>query len=232
MSDPVVRAYVIGQTPRPDLTDDLGERFPSVSFEVVGALDDVAPEAIEACSGCPYPLETRLRDGARVVVDAAYVARLLQKTLDAYRGDAAAHLVLCAGPFPELTAPPAPSGAPAALVRPFDAAVASFRAHGYRDLEVLVPFPDQARPARDKWASAGFACRTHVLAGRPPDTPLPEWVADRVEGGHADAVVFDYVGFPSEALRDVADRIEIPLFDLGHLALDVLQELIDMRAPR
>jgi hypothetical protein len=219
MSDPVVRAYVIGQTPRPDLTDDLGERFPSVSFEVVGALDDVAPEAIEACSGCPYPLETRLRDGARVVVDAAYVARLLQKTLDAYRGDAAAHLVLCAGPFPELTAPPTPSGAPAALVRPFDVAVASFRAHGYRDLEVLVPFPDQARPARDKWASAGFACRTHVLAGR-------------VEGGHADAVVFDYVGFPSEALRDVADRIEIPLFDLGHLALDVLQELIDMRAPR
>jgi hypothetical protein len=39
-------------------------------------------------------------------------------------------------------------------------------------------------------------------------------------------LVFDYVGFPSATLGEVAVRIEIPVFDLGHLALDELEKIL------
>jgi len=227
MSDPIVRAYVIGQTPRPDLTTDLRKRFPSARFAVVGVLDDLGEEQISAGSVGAYPLETRLRDGRRVVVDAGFVAPLLQRALDAHAGKDRVHLVLCAGPFSALTAPSAPSGRDGALVLPFDTAVARLAERGLRRLDVLVPFADQAEPARRKWTEAGYACRAHVLAERPDDVPLPSWVASRVGDGSAEAVVFDYVGYPSAELSDVAAEIELPVFDVGQLAFDALQEILD-----
>ena len=229
MIDPVVRAYVIGQTPRPDLTDDLHERFPSVSFELIGALDGLAPEAIETCIDCAYPLETRLQDGRRVVVDASYVAERMQRSFDASPDGVFAHLILCAGPFPELGLSLPPT---APVVRPFETALETFRRRGLHDLEIVVPFEDQASPALEKWSAAGFSARSHVLTDRPTSEPLAPWLAGRAGNGGADAMVFDYVGFSSDALREIAARIAIPVFDLGHLALDALQELLDLRSHR
>ena len=83
MSEAVLRAYVIGQTPRPDLTDDLTRRFPGTPVDVVGALDGLTYDEIEMCDACAYPLETRLRDGTRVVIDAGYVEARIQAALDA-----------------------------------------------------------------------------------------------------------------------------------------------------
>jgi hypothetical protein len=104
--------------------------------------------------------------------------------------------------------------------------VASFRRQGFQRLDVLVPFRAQAGPAEGKWTAAGFTSRTHVLAERPGEVDLATWVANRVEAGDADAVIFDYVGFPSDLLSEVAARIGIPVFDLGHLALDALEEIL------
>ena len=39
-----------------------------------------------------------------------------------------------------------------------------------------------------------------------------------------EALVFDYVGFPEALLAEVADAIEIPVFDLGAVALDAVAE--------
>ncbi len=39
----------------------------------------------------------------------------------------------------------------------------------------------------------------------------------------ADARVFDYVGSPATILDEVAAEIDIPVFDLGRLALDSLE---------
>lgn len=229
MTDPVVRAYVIGQTPRPDLTNDLQERFPSVSFEVIGALDGLSSHAIETCVECTYPLETRLQDGHRVVVDASYVAERMQRSFDASPDGVFAHLVLCAGPFPELGLSPYPMPP---VIRPFETALETLRRRGLHDLEIIVPFTDQAPPALEKWTAAGFRCRSHVLTERPASEPLAPWLAERAGNDGADAVVFDYVGFSSDALREIAARITIPVFDLGHLALDALQELLDVRSHR
>ena len=73
MNEPIVGTYVIGQTPRPDLTGELTGRFSSVRFEILGALDGLERADIPPCPARGYPLETKLRDGSRVVVDAAFV---------------------------------------------------------------------------------------------------------------------------------------------------------------
>jgi len=222
-TDPVVIAHVIGQTPRPDLSTDLERRFPSTRVRVVGALDGIRADQIAPCVPGGYPLETRLRDGSRVVLDAGFVAPLLQEAIDAHDEDACVHLVLCAGPFSDLAAPTTSSGRRTPLIRPFDATVVELVGRGYRRLDVMVPFVSQAAPAVEKWADAGFVCRAHVLAERPSEIALPEWVSGLVGEGDAEALVFDYVGFPSDTLGRIAAQLEVPVLDVGRLALDVLE---------
>lgn len=227
MSEPCLRAYVIGQTPRPDLTDDLERRWPEMTIEVVGALDPVSIGDIESCDACDYPLETRLRDGTRVVVDASTIEAHLQRALDSFSGSAAAHLILCAGPFPSLVAPAGAGSHQTPLIRPFEGAVPVLRSRGFRRLAILVPFEAQGQPAARKWTIAGFepAC-VHALSDKPSATSIPEWVSAWASGADADAVVFDYVGFPTDVLDDVAAATGLPVIDLGRLALEGLAEML------
>ena len=234
MSERRVVVYTIGQTPRPDLTEDLTRRFPSTRFEVVGALDGLSADEVpvgadvaasneltaaagHTAEATPYPLETRLRDGTRIVVDVAFLEPLLQEAISAHDAHAAAHLVLCAGPFPNLT------GA-GLLLRPFDLAVADFARQEFVTLDAVVPFAAQAGPAAQKWEQAGFSCRTLSLDGKPGDVSVARWLAPQVTD--ADALVFDYVGFPSRILDEVAAELSVPVFDLGHLALDTLEQML------
>ncbi|MGI9626369.1 MAG: hypothetical protein ACR2QM_06000, partial [Longimicrobiales bacterium] len=97
---------------------------------------------------------------------------------------------------------------------------------GYRRLHILVPFEAQATPAMDKWTEAGFTCDVQALAARTTDLPLSEWVSGLVRDSGAEALVLDYVGFPSSTLGEVTARLEIPVFDLGHLAFDATEEIL------
>ncbi len=225
MSQPVVATYIIGQTPRPDLTDPLEGRFPDVHFAVEGALDGLDRGEILECPPRGYPLETRLQDGTRVVVDAAAMEPRLQEAIDRTDPGASVHLLLCAGAFPNLTVPALPA-VPTPLIRPFDVAVTELKRRGFHNLDVLVPFADQASPAMDKWGAKGFACRAHVFAEKPRHRSLTEWLAGLVRGTRAQALVLDYVGFPAEILGEVAAAVHVPVFDLGHLAMDALEETL------
>lgn len=229
--DPSKRAglgvYVIGQTPRLDLIEELTARFPFLHLEIVGALDGLARGDVPACGRQGYPIETKLRDGTRVVVDAEFVEPLLQTAVNALDARVLAHLVLCAGPFPRLTAPAALAGSPwgsSRLLRPFDVAVAHLAARGLRQLDVVVPFVAQSAPSLHKWASAGFGCRSHVLEERPRYQSVGDWLAGLVGGSRAQALVFDYVGMRPDTLDEVIHRLDCPVFELGRLALDALQE--------
>jgi len=227
-----VGVYTIGQTPRPDLTDDLTARFPSVHFEIVGALDGLERADVPPCGPRGYPLETKLRDGTRVVVDAAFAEPLLQAAVTSLDTRVSAHLVLCAGPFPRLAAPAPPPGSPrrpTPLLRPFDAAVAHLSARRIRKLDIVVPFAAQAAPALDKWGAAGFGCRVHVFGERPRHRPVGEWVSGLVRGSRAQALVFDYVGMRPDILDEVAAGLDRPVFELGRLAMDALQETLEAR---
>jgi len=220
MRDPVVAAYTIGQTPRPDLTRDLAQRFPSVRFEVLGALDEMEEPGIPESEPDGYPLETRLRDGSRVVVDAEFLEARLQALVSDRDDRVAAHLVLCAGPFPSLTAQ-------RPLIRPFEASVVELERRDVRSVEIVVPFAAQAAPAARKWEAAGFECRPHVMEAAVDETPITAWLMGRLGGTDADALVFDYVGLPSSLIDEVATAVSIPVFDLGHLAMDRLERTLE-----
>jgi protein AroM len=213
--DSVVGIYTIGQTPRPDLTEDLARYLGSSRSEIRGALDGLDEGQVPVCGADGYPLETRLRDGTRVVVDAAFVEPLLQQAIDEWDGRVSTHLVLCAGPFPRLTAR-------RTLIQPFNVAVTELTEHGLRSLEVVVPFAAQAAPAVRKWEAAGFSCRAHELDKKPEAMPVARWLADRLTETSADALVFDYVGSRAAFLEEVGAEIGVPVLDLGHLALDAL----------
>ena len=107
------------------------------------------------------------------------------------------------------------------------------RERGHARLAVLVPFAAQEGPAEGKWIAEGFGpCRVRALNEKPPGKSMGEWVASWAVGAdadadvHAEAVVFDYVGFPSDILDEVAAGTGLPVIDLGHLALDLLAETL------
>jgi AroM protein len=220
MTPPLVGVYTIGQMPRPDLTDDLGRRFSTATFEIRGALDALVGAEVVRPEPDGYPLETRLRDGTRVVADASFLEPLLQTEMSALDDRVVAHLVLCAGPFPGLTAS-------RPVIVPFDVAVIDFGKADLHSLEVVLPFRAQESPAVRKWEAAGLECWPHVVAEAPAGMSLAEWLSRRTAGTGADAVVFDYVGFPPATLDEVRAEIGLPVFDLGELALDALEQLLD-----
>jgi hypothetical protein len=232
MSTRIVGAHTIGQTPRPDLAEELTGRFPSIRFEVVGALDGLERADIPPCPRRGYPLETQLGDGSRIVVDAAFVEPLLERRMLDWDPVPSAHLILCAGPFPRLAdsvTTRASTWPPGGVVLPFQAAVTELTTRRLRRLDVVVPFAGQAVPAADKWGAAGFGCRVHALTEKPGHRPAAEWISGLVARTRAQALVFDYVGFPADLLDDVAAEVDLPVFELGRLALDALERTLDTR---
>lgn len=199
-------AVTIGQSPRPDLLEQVLARLPSdVQMIEIGALDLVAAERLVLLRRGPdpqfagYPLTTRLRDGTPVMLDEEELAPFVQAAID--RGEEAGAvltLLLCAGGFPGATAQ-------GPLVRPFDAAVEQLRSIGARRLAVVVPFEGQARAAHAKFLGMGFAPIT--IVGDPPNLDPSSIVAD--------AIVLDYVGHPSASVDALRRRVRIPVLDLG-----------------
>jgi len=227
MTPATVAVHTIGQSPRPDLTDALTRRFPAVQFITLGALDDVDPREIPSCAAHAYPLETRLRDGTRIVVDAHFVEPRLQAAIDSIDQRAAIHLLLCAGSFPGLA-----SNHP--LIAPFEHAVRHLKEKSTETLEVVVPFIQQAAPARTKWEERGFTVRMHAVdeeprGERPSGEPMVAWLGDRWRDTRAEAVVLDYVGFPTATLDALRAVVGIPVFDLGQMALDELERRLNAR---
>ena len=219
MNRSIVGLYTIGQSPRPDLTRDVANRFDSTGFEVAGALDGLSEAEIPKCGLDGYPLETCWRDGTRVVVDVAFLETRLQRAIAERDAHVSAHLVLCAGPFPNLSAHKP-------LIRPFDVGVAELTGGGLGVLEIVVPFTAQAAPATAKWYAAGFSCRAHSLAEKPRDLSVPGWLMGRLSGASADALVFDYVGFEATTVDEVSAQIDLPVIDLGQLAMDTLERTL------
>lgn len=203
---PALATVTIGQSPRPDLLEQLLVRLPSdVEVLELGALDLVAADGLALLGNGPgrqdagYPLTTRLRDGTPVTLDEKELAPLVQSAID--RGEEAGAgltLLLCAGGFLRATAK-------GPLVRPFDAAVEQLRSLGARRLAVVVPFESQARAAHAKFLGMGFTAVT--IVGDPADLDPSPIVAD--------AIVLDYVGHPSASVDAVRRRARVPLLDLG-----------------
>ena len=65
--------------------------------------------------------------------------------------------------------------------------------------------------------------RACPLEDKPDGPSIGSWLSDAPTALSADALVFDYVGFPAAMLDEVTAEIDTPVFDLGHLTLDFLE---------
>jgi protein AroM len=220
----------IGQTPRPDLTAPLARLAASCRIAIRGALDGLSESEVQEVVGqsaltdsSSYPLVTSLSSGTRITVEESALVPLVQKRIDELdRQGALLHLLLCAGPFAELT-----SVAP--LLRPFDLAVRVLREIGIEQIGVVVPTSAQSNPAARKWTRAGFDACIWSLEEKSPAVEVDEWVVkhytdDALRAGSI--VVFDYVGYPASVLAGVRARLGAPVMDLGAVAIAVAEALL------
>jgi protein AroM len=98
-----VAFVTIGQSPRDDMLPEMLERIgPGVEPLEVGALDDLAPDAIAALAPRPgdHTLVSRLRDGREVTLGKAWVRqRLVELMHELDRRDLDLIVLLCTGHF-------------------------------------------------------------------------------------------------------------------------------------
>lgn len=214
-----VALHTIGQTPRPDLTPFLVSALGVPDIVVTGALNGLSLTEIPPCSTSGFPLETRLSDGTRVEVDAAFLAPLLQANIDENEEKVQLHIVLCAGEFPTLKSE-------GALIRPFEHACDVFISKGYERLMVVVPFDEQVDPAKRKWQNAGFEVSVRSMQARPIKSPADQWLISLAAGQDANAFVLDYVGYSRSILNRVREALPTPVYDLGYLATDFARAII------
>lgn len=218
-----VALHTIGQTPRPDLTPFIVAAIGVPGIVVTGALDGLEAAGVPLPEDWDFPLETRLSDGTRVEVGASFLEPLIQQRIRETEEQVEMHIVLCAGPFPDLVAE-------GALIRPLEHACEVLEGRGVHRPLVVVPFEAQVGPALQKWKTAGFSPLMQSMDQRPPTAQADAWLLsmgrEAVSTG-ADALVLDYVGYPKRILDSVQEGLEVPVLDLGHLATDFVRELID-----
>ncbi len=99
----VVAAVTIGQSPRPDIFDEIMPLLGAgVRVIEAGALDDLTDDEITAHRPTPddHTLVTRLRDGSEVLVGRRRILPRVQACLDRVQDQADLIVMLCTGTFP------------------------------------------------------------------------------------------------------------------------------------
>jgi protein AroM len=206
---PVVAAISIGQTPRPDLVEELIAVLPDgAELREYGALDGVDVASIPPIRfDAENPLSTRLAGGQQVLVDEPWLAPNLQRAVDRAAAEGVdIGLLLCAASFGGVTAP-------FPMVRPSEAVAATLSARGIRTALVVCPSPRQIPASEAKWRALGIDA---LMLG----TPLPKGLDDVVEAAEGvGAVILDYVGHPAKLIDRLEDALESEtdalLYDLG-----------------
>ncbi|MEM7113656.1 MAG: AroM family protein [Chloroflexota bacterium] len=216
-----IGALEIGQSPRIDLAGPLQKLLPNdIELIEVGALDGLTAVSLPDASRAKYPLGTRLRDGTAVTVPETFLLPLLQEKLDELEDQGVmATILLCAGSFVELRGK-------RPLFKPFDIALATLRSLNMNNLAVLTPFKGQIAPIRKRWQAAGF--QANVLAVSLDDLDDPEVEMELMEslieqcGNLPDFLLLDYVGHPAHVREDLQELVNVPILDLGYLAIQAI----------
>lgn len=209
-----IGALTIGQSPRPDLLALLRGIPRNYDILEVGALDSLEREDLADASGSKYPLTTRLNDGTIVTVSEELLLPRLQKALDRLeRQNVVGTILLCAGSFSELRGT-------RLLFKPTNVTYAVLGALGIRRVGVLCPLEEQASAVRQKWATAGFRPTVWTASLDEEPDQVGEWIARQVSAiDGLECIVLDYVGHTPDQVRYVREIIDVPVLDLGELAV-------------
>lgn len=218
--DKLIGALTIGQSPRLDLVDPLRGHLPDDCRIIeVGALDGLTTAAIPPMGErieSIYPLTTRLRDGALVVVEEAFLLPRLQQALDYLENEGAvASILLCAGSFTHL------QGA-RPLFKPFAVGSLLLRALGLSSLGLIAPIVGQVAPIQRRWQAAGFTATVWTADINQQDQTFQRQLAAQIKRSDLQCIVLDYVGHPAQSVAQLQRHCPLPVIDLGRLAMSAL----------
>lgn len=211
-----IGALIIGQSPRPDLVAPLERLLPGVEILQAGALDGLTPDDLPDAADALYPLSTRMRSGELVMVGESFIAPRLQHALARVEAmGAAAAILLCAGTFADLqgTKP---------LFKPFEIGAAVLRALNLRSVGLITPVAGQEAPIHHRWETAGFQPVVWMADMETQDGAFHQRLNEYVQQYQLECIVLDYVGHPVEQVRRLQAAVNLPVVDLGGLAMVTL----------
>ena len=217
MSQKRIGALAIGQSPRPDLIAPLASLLPcNCDILQAGALDGLTQDELPSETHGPYPLVTRMKNGAGVMVDESFISSRLQKALDFLEANGVvATLLLCAGTFSELhgTRP---------LYKPFKVARDLLDTLNFRSIGLITPVEEQKNPIRERWEGLGWETAVWTDDLSRQDQAFHQRLNAHIHANKLDCIVLDYVGYPVEQVAQLQKSVNLPVIDLGCLTMVTL----------
>ena len=214
-----IGALVIGQTPRPDLTDALVQAIGDSELIVRGALDGLTLSDLPDASEAAFPLVTRMRSGELVYLPEEWVEGRLQTQLLSLEADGVvATILLCAGTFAAVR-----GNKP--IVKPYDFGRTLLNTLNLNRIGVVAPFPAQEKALRDRWTTAGFAVTTWTADIPNVDADTIAEMQHQIDANKLQAILLDYVGYSAETVRSIQEETSIPVIDCGALAIAAIGAL-------
>jgi protein AroM len=214
MSQKRIGALTIGQSPRPDLIAPLASLLPAnCEIVQVGALDGLTQGDLPSETSGPYPLVTRIKNGAAVMIDESFLIPRLQKALDSLENSGViASLLLCAGTFSELqgTRP---------LYKPFKTAHDLLDTLNFRTIGLITPVKEQEKPIRERWEGLGWETAVWTDDLGRQDQAFHQRLNAHIQANKLDCIVLDYVGHPVEQVEQLQLSVNLPIIDLGYLTM-------------
>jgi protein AroM len=211
----------IGQTPRPDYEAAFRENAPGVDFRVIGALDGLTADEIEALSERPgdFPLHGLLADGSTCDIQQETLGPLVDQCMrDLVANGATAVGLLCTGRFHDFD-PGVPVLMPGKLLPAVAGAIAPSRRIG-----VVAPIESQIAPMRELWEADGF---TVTLAAASPYHDGENAAAAAVMADAApDLVVLDCVGHGPSSRDEISRLSGRPVLTAQTLLAKVAAEIV------
>lgn len=211
-----IGALTIGQSPRPDLVDPLKQILPECEVLQAGALDALTIKELPEVADATYPLVTRMQNGSQITVDESFLAPKLDgalKLLEA-RG-VLATLLMCAGTFTNLrgTQP---------IYKPFNIGCSVLRALNMKSIGLIAPVIEQEEPIRHRWEAEGWETTVWNADLRVQDKKFYQQIRNQILVNDLECIVLDYFGHPSEQVSQLQKTIDLPILDLGYLAMVTL----------
>jgi protein AroM len=211
-----IGALTIGQSPRPDLVAPLEELLPDCEILQAGALDDLTMEEVRDASNDAYRLVTQMRNRAVVMVGESFIAPRLQVALNRLEAQGVvAALLLCAGTFENLhgTRP---------LYKPFKIGCGVLRALNMKSIGLITPVAEQEVPIQQRWEAMGWEPTVWTADLGVQDEAFQQQLDAQIHLNELDCIVLDFVGHPLEQVTQLQRAVQLPVFDLGYLAMVTL----------
>ena len=203
-----VALLFIGQTPRPDVTEELRSALPaSISLWALGAIDGLDADRVRRCAPSPGENEliTKLSDGTGVRLGEQKVEGLLQERIEeAERGGADGCAVLCTGAFPGLRSrlPLLTADAVFHDDIEFDAAVGT--------VGLLVPMASQIACFASRYEKRRLRVVARAVSPYGALEPLLR-AAETLKHEGADCICMDCIGYTMRQAELVSERTRLPV---------------------